>query len=196
MSVSTWTVFLILWEGPGYSGEYRSVRKSELISVDFPRPDSPARQRTGTEWLVWLGGNRRMLYWVYNRLLQAKLTQSADVYHLHFCCSLLQPDILHMFQIHTGNDPSLPPHLSFFLNKQLITLGEEKTDRMEGLSVSKLFFCSHFSNLVGESQGEGGVSRTETIPQSASCLKYIRGQSMIGCIIFWSSCGGDKHSDT
>lgn len=41
----TWTVFLILCEGPGYSGEYRSVRKSELISVDFPRPDSPESQR-------------------------------------------------------------------------------------------------------------------------------------------------------
>lgn len=41
----TCTVFLILCEGPGYSGEYRSVRKSELISVDFPRPDSPESQR-------------------------------------------------------------------------------------------------------------------------------------------------------
>lgn len=41
----TCTVFLILCEGPGYSGEYRSVRKSELMSVDFPRPDSPERQR-------------------------------------------------------------------------------------------------------------------------------------------------------
>lgn len=41
----TWTVFLILWDGPGYSEEYRSVRKRELMSVDFPKPDSPAGQR-------------------------------------------------------------------------------------------------------------------------------------------------------
>lgn len=48
----TWTVFLILCEGPGYSGEYRSVRKSELISVDFPSPDSPERQRQSqSEWV-------------------------------------------------------------------------------------------------------------------------------------------------
>ena len=39
-------VFLILWEGPGYSGEYRSVRKRELISVDFPKPDSPGKTKT------------------------------------------------------------------------------------------------------------------------------------------------------
>ena len=31
------------WEGPGYSElEYNSVRKRELMRVDFPRPDSPA----------------------------------------------------------------------------------------------------------------------------------------------------------
>ena len=30
------------WEGPGYSElEYNSVRKRELMRVDFPRPDSP-----------------------------------------------------------------------------------------------------------------------------------------------------------
>ena len=43
------TVFLILWEGPGYSGEYRSVRKRELISVDFPKPDSPGGTKTQRE---------------------------------------------------------------------------------------------------------------------------------------------------
>jgi len=41
MEGRTCTVFLIRWEGPGYSEEYRSVRKRELINVDFPKPDSP-----------------------------------------------------------------------------------------------------------------------------------------------------------
>lgn len=41
----TCTVFFILWEGPGYSGEYKSVRNNELINVDFPSPDSPKRNR-------------------------------------------------------------------------------------------------------------------------------------------------------
>lgn len=41
---TTCTVCLILCEGPGYSEEYKSVRKSELISVDFPSPDSPERK--------------------------------------------------------------------------------------------------------------------------------------------------------
>ena len=34
------------WEGPGYSElEYNSVRKSELMRVDLPRPDSPEKER-------------------------------------------------------------------------------------------------------------------------------------------------------
>lgn len=44
-NMHTCTVFFILWEGPGYSGEYRSVRNNELINVDFPNPDSPKRNR-------------------------------------------------------------------------------------------------------------------------------------------------------
>ena len=36
---------MIRWEGPGYSDEYRSVRKRELIKVDFPRPDSPVEEK-------------------------------------------------------------------------------------------------------------------------------------------------------
>ena len=47
MTLLTCTVFLILFEGPGYSGEYKSVRKRELINVDFPSPDSPERGREG-----------------------------------------------------------------------------------------------------------------------------------------------------
>lgn len=43
--MQTCTVFLILCEGPGYSGEYRSVRNNELISVDFPNPDSPTKNK-------------------------------------------------------------------------------------------------------------------------------------------------------
>ena len=39
----TWTVFLMRREGPGYSLEYRSVRKRELMSVDLPNPDSPTQ---------------------------------------------------------------------------------------------------------------------------------------------------------
>ena len=53
----TCTVFLILCEGPGYSGEYKSVRKRELISVDFPSPDSPERQRQSQS--EWVGLNSR-----------------------------------------------------------------------------------------------------------------------------------------
>ena len=42
----TLTVFLMRWEGPGYSElEYNSVRKSELMRVDLPRPDSPEKER-------------------------------------------------------------------------------------------------------------------------------------------------------
>lgn len=41
----TCTVFLILCEGPGYSGEYNSVKNNELINVDFPSPDSPRRKQ-------------------------------------------------------------------------------------------------------------------------------------------------------
>lgn len=44
-SVGTCTVFLIRCEGPGYSAEYRSVRKRELINVDLPSPDSPAEKK-------------------------------------------------------------------------------------------------------------------------------------------------------
>lgn len=33
--------FLIQWDGPGYSGKYKSVRYNELINVDFPSPGSP-----------------------------------------------------------------------------------------------------------------------------------------------------------
>lgn len=45
VSSGTCTVFLIRCEGPGYSAEYRSVRKRELISVDLPNPDSPADKK-------------------------------------------------------------------------------------------------------------------------------------------------------
>lgn len=39
--VSTVTVFFGLSDGPGYSFEYISARKSEFMSVDLPKPDSP-----------------------------------------------------------------------------------------------------------------------------------------------------------
>lgn len=32
------------WDGPGYSALYRSVRKSELMRVDLPSPDSPEKE--------------------------------------------------------------------------------------------------------------------------------------------------------
>lgn len=47
--VSTVTVFFGLKDGPGYSLEYTSARNNELMSVDFPRPDSPNFLK------IWIG---------------------------------------------------------------------------------------------------------------------------------------------
>lgn len=83
----TWTVFLILCEGPGYSGEYRSVRKSELISVDFPSPDSPERRRQNqSEWLGERDAFHAFLFSdpLFHATLEQNVTQSPDVYQLHF----------------------------------------------------------------------------------------------------------------
>lgn len=82
MGPITCTVFLILCDGPGYSGEYRSVRKRELISVDFPSPDSPARQRQGQSELsemhftLYLFSNRPP----FQARARRNMTQSPDVY--------------------------------------------------------------------------------------------------------------------
>jgi hypothetical protein len=43
--VSTATVFFILRLGPGHSALYTSARNMELIKVDLPSPDSPAKIR-------------------------------------------------------------------------------------------------------------------------------------------------------
>lgn len=45
VAMRTWTVFLIRWEGPGNSGEYKSVKNRELIKVDLPNPDSPGKNK-------------------------------------------------------------------------------------------------------------------------------------------------------
>jgi len=86
----TCTVFLTLCEGPGYSGEYRSVRKSELIRVDFPSPDSPGRQKTEPESVG--GSELEEVRFTpdlfsnppFHARLRINVTQSPDVYQLHF----------------------------------------------------------------------------------------------------------------
>lgn len=160
----TWTVFLILCEGPGYSGEYRSVRKRELISVDFPSPDSPERQRQSQS--EWVGEMHFTLFLFSNPLFHARLernmTKSPDVYQLHIKCSLSLFDILYVVQILTFfHYRKWLPLTPFFFFKQA-SINTKRRRRQTGWTFCppKFFSCLHFRSLIRESwEGRRGQGR-------------------------------------
>ncbi len=171
----TWTVFLILCDGPGYSGEYRSVRNREFMSVDFPSPDSPERQRQSqSEWVrgwEWTPEMHFTLYLFPNPLFHARLrrnmTWSPDVCQLPLRCRDPCLTFLTCFRFKTffQNRKRLP--LTPFLKQASVNMRRRTRQTGWKFCPPKFFSCLHFRNLIKESwEGRRGEEDFQP-PQSS-----------------------------